>query len=127
MGRSFDSVMKSLSARVHLIEMQLLTTTLVVQRGSGGNLSETLERMSSVIRDRMTAYRQMMAATGAGRVSTMLVATIGPLAFLFLMLVHRPHLQQMFDEPLGRLLLFSALLLEIAGLAWVFKLLKEDD
>jgi tight adherence protein B len=127
MGRSFDSVMKSLSARVHLIEMQLLTTTLVVQRGSGGNLSETLERMSSVIRDRMTAYRQMMAATGAGRVSTMLVATIGPLAFLFLMLVHRSHLQQMFDEPLGRLLLFSALLLEIAGLAWVFKLLKEDD
>ena len=127
MGRSFDSVMKSLSARVHLIEMQLLTTTLVVQRGSGGNLSETLERMSSVIRDRMTAYRQMMAATGAGRVSTMLVATIGPLAFLFLMLVHRPHLQQMFDELLGRLLLFSALLLEIAGLTWVFKLLKEDD
>ncbi len=127
MGRSFESVMKSLAARVRLIEMQILTTTLVVQRGSGGNLSETLERMSAVVRDRMMAYRQMMAATGAGRVSTMLVATIGPLAFLFLMLVHRSHLQVMFDEPLGRLLLFFALLLEITGLAWVFKLLREDD
>ena len=127
MGRSFDAVMQSLAARVRIIEMQLLTTTLVVQRGSGGNLSETLERMSSVVRDRMTAYRQMMAATGAGRVSTMLVATIGPLAFLFLMLVHRAHLQLMFDEPLGRLMLFAALLLEIVGLAWVFKLLREDD
>lgn len=127
MGRSFDSAMKSLAARVRIIEMQILTTTLVVQRGSGGNLSETLERMSAVVRDRMMAYRQMMAATGAGRVSTMMVATIGPLAFLFLMLVHRAHLQVMFDEPLGRVLLFSALLLEIIGLAWVFKLLREDD
>ena len=127
MGRSFDGVMQSLSARVRIVEMQILTTTLVVQRGSGGNLSETLERMSAVVRDRMMAYRQMMAATGAGRVSTMLVATIGPLAFLFLMLVHRSHLQVMFDEPLGRLLLFTALLLEITGLAWVFKLLRDED
>lgn len=127
MGRSFDGVMQSLSARVRIVEMQILTTTLIVQRGSGGNLSETLERMSSVVRDRMMAYRQMMAATGAGRVSTMLVATIGPLAFLFLMLVHRAHLQVMFDESLGRMLLFFALLLEITGFAWVFKLLREDD
>lgn len=127
MGRSFDGVMQSLAARVRIIEMQLLTTTLVVQRGSGGNLSETLERMSAVVRDRMTAHRQMMAATGAGRVSAMLVATIGPLAFLFLMLVHRPHLQLMFDEPLGRMLLFVALLLELCGLAWVLKLLRDEE
>ena len=127
MGRSFDGVMNSLSARVRIVEMQILTTTLVVQRGSGGNLSEALERMSSVFRDRMMAYRQMMAATGAGRMSTMIVGAIGPLAFLFLMLVHRPHLQLMFDDPLGRLLLFIALLLEVAGFAWVFKLLKDED
>ena len=127
MGRSFDGVMNSLSARVRIVEMQLLTTTLVVQRGSGGNLSETLERMSNVVRNRMMAHRQMMAATGAGRTSTMLVATIGPLAFLFLMLVHRPHMQLMFDESFGRMLLFAALLLEIVGLAWVFKLLRDDD
>lgn len=127
MGRAFEGVMQSLAARIRIVEMQILATTLIVQRGAGGNLSETLERMSSVVRDRMTAHRQMMAATGAGRVSTMLVATIGPLAFVFLMLVHRSHLQLMFDEPLGRLLLFAALLLEIMGLAWVFKLLREED
>lgn len=127
LGRSFDGVLQSLARRVRLIEMQILTTTLMVQRGSGGNLSETLDRMAGVVRDRTMAYRQMMAATGAGRVSAMLVATIGPLAFVFLMLVHRAHLQLMFDEPLGRLLLFLALLLEIVGFAWVFKLLREED
>lgn len=127
MGRSFDGVMKSLAARVRIVEMQLLATTLMVQRGSGGSLSETLEHMSGVVRDRMMAYRQMMAATGAGRFSTMMVATIGPIAYLFLLLVHRAHLQVMFDDSFGRLLLFFALLLEMSGLAWIFKLLREDD
>lgn len=127
MGRSFDGVLQSLANRVRIVEMQILATTLIVQRGSGGNLSETLERMSAVVRDRMMAHRQMMAVTGAGRFSTMMVATIGPLAFLFLMLVHRPHLQLMFDEPLGRLMLFVALMLEVTGLAWVFQLLRDED
>jgi tight adherence protein B len=127
MGRSFEGVLTSLAARVRIVEMQLLATTLIVQRGSGGSLSETLERMSGVVRDRMMAYRQMMAATGAGRVSTMMVATIGPLAYLFLMLVHRAHLQVMFDDYLGRMMLLLALLLEISGLAWIFKLLREED
>lgn len=127
MGRSFDSVMKSLSSRVRLVEMQILTTTLVVQRGSGGNLSDTLERMSIVVRDRTMAHRQMLAATAAGRFSAMLVSAIGPLSFLFLMLVHRAHMQMMFDEPLGRFLLLMALFLEVSGLAWVFKLLRDED
>ncbi len=127
MGRSFEGSVRSMAARVRLIEMQILATTLVVQRGSGGNLSETLDRMAAVVRERMVAYRQMMAATGAGRVSTMIVASIGPFAYLFLLLAHRPHLQSLFDDPLGRLMLLVALLLEIAGLAWVFALLRSDD
>lgn len=127
MGRGFEAAMRSLASRIRLVEMQILTTTLVVQRGSGGNLSETLDRMAAVVRDRMVAYRQMMAATGAGRISTMIVASIGPLAYLFLLLVHRPHLQLMFDESLGRLMLLMALLLEIVGLAWVFTLLRREE
>ncbi len=127
MGLSFDRAVRSMAARVRLIEMQILATTLVVQRGAGGNLSETLDRMTAVVRDRMVSYRQMMAATGAGRVSTMIVASIGPFAYLFLLLVHRPHLQLMFDEPLGRLLLLLALLLEITGLVWVFALLRSEE
>lgn len=127
MGRSFEGAVRSMASRVRLIEMQILATTLIVQRGAGGNLSETLDRMAAVVRDRMVAYRQMMAATGAGRVSTMIVASIGPFAYLFLLLVHRPHLQLMFDEPLGRLLLLLALLLEVVGLVWVFALLRSEE
>ncbi|REJ86877.1 MAG: hypothetical protein DWQ34_26745 [Planctomycetota bacterium] len=127
MGRSFEKVFKSLAARLRLVEMRILATTLIVQRQTGGRLSETLERMAAVVRDRLNAHRQIKASTGAGRTSTLVISAIGPIAFLGLFLLHRPHVQYMLDDPTGQLLLWIALLLEIVGLLWVFTLLKKEE
>lgn len=127
MGRSFDKVLKALSSRVRLVEMRILATTLVVQRQAGGPLSETLERMAAVIHDRLNAQRQIRASTGAGRSSTLIIAAIAPLAYLFMFVFHRAHLQSLFDDNLGRLLLWSALILELIGLVWVFTLLRREE
>lgn len=127
MGRGFDKVLKSLAARVRLVEMRILATTLIVQRQTGGRLSETLERMAGVVRDRMTAHRQIKASTGAGRSSTLVIASIAPIAYGAMFLFHRPHVQYLFDDPLGRLLLLVALVLEITGLFWVFALLRREE
>jgi tight adherence protein B len=127
MGRAFDRVLKSLAARVRIVEMRIFATTLIVQRQSGGPLSETLERMASVIRDRITAARQIRASTGAGRTSTLVVAAVSPLAYLFVFVFQRSHLDILFEDPVGRTLLMMAVLLEIAGLIWVFTLLKREE
>ncbi|MBI1309793.1 hypothetical protein GC176_00685 [bacterium] len=127
MGRAFDKVVLSLAARVRVLDLRILTTTLIVQRQAGGHLSDTLERMASVVRDRLVAQRQIRASTAAGRASTLIVAVISPVAYLSVYLFHREHLQVMFDDPLGRSLLLTALLLELVGLAWVFTLLRSES
>jgi tight adherence protein B len=127
LGRSFGETMKSLAGRVRTMDMRILTTTLVVQRLTGGNLPETLDRMSAVLRDRINAYRQMRASTGAGRASTLLVAAISPIAYLLMFIFHRPHLQVMYDDPVGRVLLGVAIVLEIVGILWVLTLLKRTE
>lgn len=127
MGRAFDRVLKSLASRVRLVEMRIFTTTLIVQRQSGGHLSDTLERMGSVVRDRLTAQRQMRASTGAGRMSTLIVATVSPLTYVFVYFFQRSHLELLFEDPMGRILLLAALILEVVGLIWVFALLKQED
>lgn len=127
MGRSFEKVFKSLAARLRLVEMRILATTLIVQRQTGGRLSETLERMASVVRDRLNARRQIKASTGAGRTSTLVISAIGPIAFLGLFTLHRPHIQYMIDDPTGKLLLWTALILEVLGLLWVYMLLKREE
>ena len=126
-GRSFDKALQSLARRVSLVELQLLATTLIVQRQSGGHLSETLDRMVEVIRDRLNAQRQIRASTAAGRMSTVVVASITPLALLFLFGFQRDHLQMLFDDALGRTLLMTALVLEIIGLTWVTWLLRSEE
>lgn len=127
MGRGFDKVLKTLAARIRLVEMRILATTLIVQRQTGGRLSETLERMAGVVRDRLTAHRQIKASTGAGRSSTLVIASIAPIAYAAMFLFHRPHVQYLFDDPFGRMLLLTALVLEAAGLVWVFTLLRREE
>ncbi len=126
MGRSFEKTLKALASRVRLLEIRILVTTLIVQRQAGGPLSETLERMSSVVRDRIAAQRQVQASTAAGRMSTIIIASIAPLAALFLMSFQREHVDLLFDDALGRTLLLIALVLELIGLIWVFLMLRPE-
>ncbi|MFP6764879.1 MAG: type II secretion system F family protein [Planctomycetaceae bacterium] len=126
MGRSFDKVMKSLAARIRLVDVRILSTTLMVQKQSGGRLSQTLERMATVVRDRLNAHRQIRSATGAGRASTAVIAAVAPIAYSFVFFVHRQHLEVMYTDQLGRLLLLTALILEVAGLCWVAYLLRSE-
>ncbi|WP_166829187.1 type II secretion system F family protein [Thalassoroseus pseudoceratinae] len=127
LGRSFGEVMRSLGNRVRTMDMRILTTTLVVQRRTGGSLPDTLERMSGVVRDRINAQRQMRASTGAGRASTMLVTMIAPLAYLFMFVFHREHLANLYQDPIGRVMLVMAVILEIIGIVWVMTLLRQVD
>ena len=127
MGRSFENVLNALAARLPLIEIRMLTTTLIVQRKTGGHLSETLERMSGVIRDRQSAARQMRASTGGGRMSAMIIAGIAPVAFIAIFALHREHLHLLFNDPFGQTLLIIGGILEIIGIFWVAMLLRNDQ
>lgn len=126
MGRALDRVLKTLASRICLVDIRILATTLIVQKQAGGKLSETLERMAAVVRDRINMQRQIRASTGAGRTSTLIVAVTAPLAYGFVFLFHREHIQILFDDQLGNVLLLGALALEVIGLIWVAYLLKSE-
>src|SRR4029078_9732886 len=63
LGLSVPAAMKSMTKRAPLMQMRILSTALNVQRRTGGNLPTTLERLSHVIRDRLSYQRQFKAAT----------------------------------------------------------------
>jgi len=126
-GGAFDRAMKVLTSRIPLIEMRILATTLIVQKQAGGRLSETLERMAIVVRDRLSAQRQIAATTGAGRLSSLVVAGIAPFAFFAILSLNPHHLDTLFHDQLGRILFGFAITLEVIGLIWVMLLLKQED
>lgn len=126
MNMSIPAVMKSLSSRIQLIDLKILTSTLMLYRKTGGNLPANLERMADVIRDRINYRRQMRASTGAGRASAVLMTVVAPVAFVVLLVAFPEHVSNLYTDPIGNILLMIAFVLEVIGIFWVSALLRTD-
>ncbi len=124
MGLGMPAVMRSFLSRVRLDDVRIFATTLAVHRETGGNVALALERLAAVVRDRLSYRRQLRVATGAGRISAILVGTVAPLVFLFFFVFRPEYLQAMLSSPMGQSMFVLAVLLEIVGLIWTARLLR---
>ncbi len=127
MGLALPAAFRSLSERIPLMDVQMFVTTVGVHRQTGGSLALTLERMAAVMRERLTYRRQIRATTAAGRMSAMLVASAGPLLFLYFFLLKPDYIQAMLNDQLGQILLLTAVVLELVGVVWILSLLRTDS
>jgi len=126
LGLSVPAAMKSMTKRVPIMEMRILSTALNVQRRTGGNLSQTLERLAHVIRDRLSYQRTFQAATGSSRMATILIAIAGQAVFAYMLTFQYDYMGQFFELPGGMTLLAVAAVLQTIGLVWVYNLLRND-
>ena len=126
MGLSLHAAVRLLSQRISLMEIRIFATTVMVHRQAGGNLALTLERVAEVVRDRLSYRRRFRAATAGGRFAAMLIATLGVAAFLFMMIWQPDYLNAFFEQPLGWVLLLTAVALQVVGLLIVAALLRVD-
>tara|TARA_R110002095_G_scaffold1297_2_gene6828 strand:- start:106477 stop:107409 length:933 start_codon:yes stop_codon:yes gene_type:complete len=126
MNLSVPAVMKSLSNRIQLVDLKILTSTLMLYRKTGGNLPANLDRMADVIRDRINYRRQMKASTGAGRASALLMTIVAPVAFVVLIVAFPDHVSNLYTDPVGNILLLTAIVLEVMGVLWVSALLRTE-
>jgi tight adherence protein B len=127
MGLSLPAAFYGLERRIHLIDVQMLVTTLNVHRQTGGSLAVTLERLTGVMRDRLNYRRQVRATTAAGRLSALLIAAVGPLLFLYFFVFQADYIKIMLSDTLGQLLLASAVVLEAVGIIWILGLVRNQD
>lgn len=125
-GLSLDAAMRALVRRNPIMEMRLLASTLIVQRKTGGNLTITLERLAHVIRDRISYRRQFRAATAAGRISAIVIALAAPLVFLYFFLFETEYVEPLLFMPLGNILLILAVVLQLLGIFFVYRILRND-
>lgn len=84
-GSDLESAMTNLAERVGAPEIDLLTVTISVQQGTGGNLSEILENLAQMLRDRLMLRAKIMAISAEGRI-TAWIMLLFPF-FLFAMIV----------------------------------------
>ena len=115
LGAPIESALKNLAERVPLIDVGFFVSAVTLQKETGGNLSEILNKLAYVIRERFKLKGQVKAASAHGRI-TGLILTILPVATAMgLMVVSPDYLRSMIVDPLGKWLVVAAICAQFLG------------
>src|SRR6185312_16141883 len=82
-GLPLRDCLLNLAERIPLVDVQFFATSMIIQRESGGNLAEILEKLSHLIGERVKIMRQVKTHTAQGRMTMwVLVAMLGGAAVM---------------------------------------------
>ncbi len=115
LGAPLDIALRNFTMRVPLLDVRFFTSSVLLQKQTGGNLSEILSRLAYVIRERFRLKGQVKAASAHGRL-TATVLTLLPLATMACLLVVAPgYLQGMAADSDGKYMIGGAIVAQILG------------
>jgi tight adherence protein B len=103
--------------RVPLQDMKIVCTAILIQKESGGNLAEVLEKTSHVIRERFRLKRQIMTHTAQGRLTGLILTLLPVVLGVLLYFLNPKSMSLLWTREIGiKLLYASAALIVIGGL-----------
>jgi tight adherence protein B len=114
-GAPLDVAMKQLMSRVPLLEVRFLAAAILLQRETGGNLGEILDKLSLSVRERLRLKRQVRAASSQGRLTARVLSALPVLVFAMINLISPAYMHTMTHQPIGRAMLMAAVLSQIVG------------
>lgn len=115
LGLPIETALGNLTERVPLLDVKFFVSAVLLQRETGGNLSEILTKLAAVIRERFKLKGQVKAASAHGRI-TGSILTIMPIALMFGLLIIAPgYLQGMIEDPDGRIMVASVIVMIFIG------------
>jgi tight adherence protein B len=122
-GLPLRDVLQNLSDRVPLIDVRFFVTALLIQKETGGNLSEILENLSHVIRDRFRIHREVRVKSAHGRLTAGILIALPPGVILGLEVVNPHYIGVLFSDPIGPWILWGAVIWQIIGSSLLWKII----
>jgi len=123
-GSSLPDAMRAMAQRVPVLDARFFVTAVLTQRESGGNLSEVLDNLASVMRERFKLRRQIRVISAHGRISAWVLSCLPPAMCGALFLISPGYLRILWQDPLGLRLVMVAVCLQILGTIIVSRLVR---
>jgi tight adherence protein B len=124
LGAPLDVALRNFTDRVPLLDVRFFTSSVLLQRQTGGNLSEILARLAYIIRERFRLKGQVKAASAHGRL-TATILTVLPIATMVGLLFVAPgYLQSMANDPDGKIMIAGAIIAQVLGNFFIKKIIK---
>jgi tight adherence protein B len=122
LGQPLEIVLKKLGQRIPSMDVHFFVSAVLLQKRTGGNLAELLDKLAHIIRERFKLRSRIrsISAQGvmSGRILGAIPAAIGALMFV----MNRSYAMFFVDDPVGRKLLAAALSLQLIGFLIIKKI-----
>jgi len=124
LGIPFEEALQSLSERVPNLDLKFFVTAVILQRQTGGDLAEILDKIGHLVRERFKIWGQVQALTGEGRLSGIVLLALPPLLFVTVYRMNPDYIQLLFTDDLGKKMLIAGVVSQLFGAIVIRKIVN---
>lgn len=124
LGIALEQALDNMCERVPNLDLRFFATAVVLQRTTGGDLAEILEKIGHLIRERFKIWGQIQALTGEGRLSGIVLLALPPVLMVVMWRLNPEYIMMLFTDPMGKQMLGVAAGLQILGALVIKKIVN---
>ncbi len=124
LGLSLKLALENLSARVPLLDLRLCITAIMIQRETGGNLAEVLEKVAHTIRERFRILEDLRTLTTSSRMSAWILCGLPIFIAIAVTIMNPDYMSVLWSDPRGHKLMAVAVVLQTTGMLVIRKILR---
>ena len=124
LGIPVDEALRGMAGRVPTMDVRFLVTAIIIQRTTGGDLAEILDKIGRLIRQRFELKGQVKALTAEGRLSGAVLLALPPGLLAFLGATNPDYIEPLFRTPLGTKMLALTAFLQVLGAVAIKKIVS---
>ena len=125
-GLELRTAMDNLITRIPLQDLKIVATAVLIQKESGGNLAEVLEKTGQVIRERFRLKRQIMTHTAQGRLTGLILTLLPIILGILLYFLNPKSMSLLWTRDIGIKLLYTSAAMTIVGGLIIRKIVNID-
>lgn len=123
LGVTMTDSLNMMTERVPNLDLRFFATAVILQRQTGGDLAEILDKISHLTRERFQIRGQIQALTGEGRISGIVLLVLPPALFAVMLRLNYDYVMMLFEDPMGQKMLIAAVVLQFIGAAAIKKII----
>lgn len=124
LGKPLEEALEDLTKRVPNLDLKFFSTAIILQRQTGGDLAEILDKIGYLVRERFKIWGQVQALTGEGRLSGVVLLALPPVLFAVVYRMNPDYLMLLFTDDMGKKMLVGGVLSQIFGALVIRKIVN---
>jgi tight adherence protein B len=124
LGKPLEEALEDLTKRIPNLDLKFFATAIILQRQTGGDLAEILDKIGHLIRERFQIWGQVQALTGEGRLSGIVLLALPPALFAVVYRMNPDYLMLLFTDDLGKKMLVGGIVSQLFGALMIRKIVN---